>query len=65
MERQMFRLGTLGFASLLAMTATTLAQTPVERGQYLVLDIGMWRLPYTEDCEWAANSREGIVGWAR
>jgi len=35
----MFRLGTLGFASLLATTATVLAQTPAERGQYLVNSI--------------------------
>ena len=35
----MFRLGTLGFAGLLATTATALAQTPVERGQYLVNSI--------------------------
>jgi hypothetical protein len=39
MEGQMFRLGTLGFASLLATTATAWAQTPVERGDYLVNSI--------------------------
>jgi len=39
MEGQMFRLGTLGFASLLAATATALAQTPAERGHYLVNSI--------------------------
>jgi Cytochrome c len=35
----MFRLGALGFVGLLAATATALAQTPVERGQYLVNSI--------------------------
>src|SRR5262249_54996517 len=35
----MFRLGALGFASLIATTAAVLAQTPVERGQYLVNSI--------------------------
>jgi mono/diheme cytochrome c family protein len=35
----MFRLGTFGFASLLATTATVLAQVPGERGQYLVNSI--------------------------
>jgi mono/diheme cytochrome c family protein len=39
MEGQMFRPGTLGFAGLLAAAATALAQTPVERGQYLVNSI--------------------------
>jgi mono/diheme cytochrome c family protein len=36
---QMFRVGMLGFASLLATAATAWAQTPVERGQYLVNSI--------------------------
>ena len=35
----MFRLGTLGFAGLLAATTAALAQTPTERGQYLVNSI--------------------------
>ena len=35
----MFRFGTLGFASLLATTATAWAQTPLERGDYLVNSI--------------------------
>jgi mono/diheme cytochrome c family protein len=39
MEGQMFRLGTLGFAGLLAATTAALAQTPTERGQYLVNSI--------------------------
>src|SRR5262245_52402526 len=39
MEGQMFRLATLGFAILLAATATVLAQSPIERGQYLVNSI--------------------------
>jgi hypothetical protein len=36
---QMFRIGTLGFAGLLATSAMVAAQTPVERGQYLVNSI--------------------------
>jgi len=35
----MFRLGTLGFVSFLATTVTAFAQTPVERGKYLVNSI--------------------------
>jgi hypothetical protein len=35
----MFRLGALGFASLLATTAAVMAQTPAERGQYLINSI--------------------------
>jgi hypothetical protein len=52
----MFRLGTLEFASLLATTVTALAQTPVERGHYLVNSILA-----CGNCHIASRSRGSIA----